>query len=307
MCITSGPSWPTMTSGSCSWHRVQHPPLHHLPSPDIMSEWQTNTLALRISSSLGCSGKFKMYLHFPECHGTTMRMKIQQQGGGRRKGMDNHIFAVLSYWSVSTSVSGFQPKCPDLTQALTFRTRLLVPFICAKLNKVAAYCLRCRMKNKINNWAIPFQLLCEATSTRDGAREGAGWEIQRQSEGKTRRSQQRLRGDRAHQHHCELPSRRTHRRGVSHANVNTSYCTANYMCALLLLLIWVSSSFSVTSQQQRNDVSWSRSPSSWEVTWSTLTWWKVWILLCFRRWVNKAGRSRIHTRLCVNYVKDRPL
>lgn len=38
------------------------------------------------------------------------------------------------------------------------------------------------------------------------------------------------------------------------------------------------------SLQQRNVVSWSRSLSSWEVTWSTLTWWKVWILLCCRRW-----------------------
>lgn len=97
MCITSGPSWPMMTSGSCLWHHVRHLPLHRLPSPDTMSEWQTNTLALRICSSWCWSGKFKMYLGFPECHGTIMRMKTQQQGGGRRKGEDNHIFAGQSF------------------------------------------------------------------------------------------------------------------------------------------------------------------------------------------------------------------
>lgn len=48
MCIISGPSWPMMTSGSCLWHHVRRPPQHHLPSPDTMSERQTNTLALCI-------------------------------------------------------------------------------------------------------------------------------------------------------------------------------------------------------------------------------------------------------------------
>lgn len=68
------------------------------------------------------------------------------------------------------------------------------------------------------------------------------------------------------------------------------------MCTLLLLCNFVLDVlFSVISQQQKNGVSWSRSPSSWEVTWSTLTWWKVWILLCFRRWVNKAGRTSLHS------------
>lgn len=46
MCIISGPSWPTMTSGSCLWHHARRPPLHRLPSPDTMSEWQINTPAL---------------------------------------------------------------------------------------------------------------------------------------------------------------------------------------------------------------------------------------------------------------------
>lgn len=55
-----------------------------------------------------------MYLDFPECHGTIMRMKIQQRGGGRRKGLENHVVAVC------LTGQRFQPKCPDMIQALTF-------------------------------------------------------------------------------------------------------------------------------------------------------------------------------------------
>lgn len=60
-----------------------------------------------------------------------------------------------------------------------------------------------------------------------------------------------------------------------------------------IVLFCICCLLSVINQQQKNDVSWSRSPSSWEVTWSTLTWWKVWISLCCRRWVERAGRSSV--------------
>ena len=35
---------------------------------------------------------------------------------------------------------------------------------------------------------------------------------------------------------------------------------------------------------RRSVNSWFRSPSTLEVTWSTLTWWRVWTSLCWRRW-----------------------
>lgn len=53
------------------------------------------------------------------------------------------------------------------------------------------------------------------------------------------------------------------------------------LCTLCYYLL------SGTNRQQRRGVSWSRSPSSWVVTWSILTWWKGWILPCCRRSVSE--------------------
>lgn len=66
-----------------------------------------------------------MYLDFPECHGTIMRMKTQQQEGGRRKGWDTHIFAVFltgqSFHvgtALSCSVVMFRLYLPNETKEL---------------------------------------------------------------------------------------------------------------------------------------------------------------------------------------------
>lgn len=91
--------------------------------------------------------------------------------------------------------------------------------------------------------------------------------------------------------------------------------TANYRAGVLTLWYkyWcIRCVFSVISQQRRNGVSWSRSQSFWEVTWSTLTWWKVWISLCCRRW-ESAEQEEHYSRwlalmltLCLD-VTDRSL
>lgn len=59
--------------------------------------------------------------------------------------------------------------------------------------------------------------------------------------------------------------------------LTTSHCETSTAPAVNIRFI------SEINQRLRNVVSSSRSPSSWEVTWSTLTWWKVWTSLFCRR------------------------